>query len=146
MLTNVKPNEACALLAQIDPSSQSAGAATSGWLDMSNYHKLLALIAIGALGSSATVDAKIQQATSSAGAGAKDITSKAITQHTSGNNKQKLIQVSADDLDAANGFRYVQLSVTVGTAATLTAASVLGFFPRDSLALANNATVTEVVG
>lgn len=148
MFPNAKASEQVAVLAVISPSSQAAGAATSGWISAANFNKFLALIQTGVLGASATVDAKFQQATDSSGTSAKDITGAAITQivKASGDNVQAEINLDAQQLDVSNGFSYVQLSVTVGTAASLTAAAVLGFVPRFAPASASNATsVVQVV-
>lgn len=146
MFPNAKGSELLAVLATINPSSQGAGTANSGWISMANFHEILAVIQTGTLGASATVDAKIQQATDSSGTSAKDVTGKAITQLTSGNNKQMLINLRAQELDVANSFNYVQLSITVGTAATGTSAVVLGLNPRFATADAlNQAGVVQVV-
>lgn len=147
-ITNQKVSESLALLATINPISQGVGTAVSGWVDMSTMHRLLALIDTGVLGAAATVDAKLQQATSNAGAGAKDITAKAITQivKASGDNKQAMVNLRADELDVAGGFRYVQLSITVGTAASLVSGALFGvpaYAPADAL---NQAAVVQVVG
>src|SRR5579875_2628720 len=128
---NIRPSAVATLLDVIDPSSQAAGAATSDWIDAQNYGALLALIQIGALGASAKVDAKLQQAQDAAGTGAKDIAGKAIAQLTkagTNDNQQVAIDLFTNALDTANGYRYVQLSITVATAASLTAAVVLGFY------------------
>lgn len=78
-----------------------------------------------------TVDAKLQQATDSGGTGAKDVTGKAITQllAAGGNNRQAIIEARDTDLDVNNGFAYVRLSITVGTAASLIQALLLGTNP-----------------
>ncbi|HWU68672.1 MAG TPA: hypothetical protein VN046_07340 [Stenotrophobium sp.] len=146
---NVKATEQAAILGAIDPSSQAAGAATSGWISVANFQKLLAIVHTGVLGAGATVDAKIQQATSAAGAGAKDVAGAAITQivKATGDNKQAEINLDAQQLDVEGGFGYVQLSVTVGTAASETAALVLGFNSRFAPASDSNAaSVAEIVG
>ena len=72
------------------------------------------------------LDAKFQQAQDNIGTGAKDVTGKAIVQivKATGDNKQALINVKPEDLDTVNGFGFVRLSVTVGTAAGQTAAQV----------------------
>lgn len=145
MLTNIKGSEAFGILAAINPSAQAAGTATSGWVSAATAHKLLAIVAIGALGASATVDAKIQQATDSSGSGAKDITGAAIVQHTTGNNKQQLINVDAAQLDVEGGFSYVQLSITVATAATGTAGLLVNTAPRYEPAT-QSASVTQTIG
>jgi hypothetical protein len=113
-----------------------------------NFHSILAIINTGVLGTSATIDARLQQATDSSGTGSKDVTSRAITQivKASGDNKQALINVKPEDLDTVNGFGFVRLSVTVGTAASQTAAQVLGVNPRElPVSTANQAAVVQVV-
>ena len=57
MFTNSKASEMLAILATIDPASQSAGTATTGWVSVANHHGLLAVVQPGVLGTLATVDA-----------------------------------------------------------------------------------------
>jgi hypothetical protein len=148
MLPNNKLSEAVAQLANIAPISQGVGTAVSGWVSVKNVHEIMALISVGVFGASATVDAKIQQATSSGGAGAKDITGKAIVQMLAagGNGKIGLINLRTQELDTNNGFNFVQLSVTVGTAATLISAELMAaptrYMPASDL---NQAAVTQVI-
>ena len=144
-MQDIKGSELNGVLAAINPSAQAAGTANSGWVSVADAHRLLAIVQVGTLGSSATVDAKIQQATSSGGAGAKDISGAAITQITSGNNQQALINVGVEQLDVNGGFNYVQLSITVGTAATGTAGLLLSVHPRE-LPAAQAATVLQTIG
>lgn len=149
MTPNAKPSEHIAVLATLDPVSQGAATVTTGWVDMKNFHALLAKIGVGAMTGGSTVDAKLQQANTSGGGGAKDITGKAITQllAAGGNNRQALINLKVADLDTENGFEWVRLSVTVGTAASLLDAELLGFYPRfeDAGAAFNQAGVAQVV-
>lgn len=148
MNPNVKLSEQLAILATLDPSSQAAGTATTAWVKASDFHNLMAIIDVGVFGASATVDANLQQATSSAGAGAKAITGKAITQLLAGggNDKQATIEIRDQDLDSANGFEYVALNVIVGTAATQTAAVLIGGNPVSaSCASLNQAGVVQQV-
>lgn len=149
MFPNIKATELAAVLATINPSSQAAGALTSGWISAANFNKFLALVQTGVLGASATVDAKFQQATDSSGTGAKDITGAALTQivKASGDNVQAEINLDPQQMDVTNGFAYIQLSVTVGTAASLTSAVLLGFTSRFAPASdLNNASVKQIVG
>lgn len=146
---NIKGSELITVMGAINPASQGAGSVASGWLDAAQFQKVLALVQVGAFGASATVDAKIQQATDSSGSNAKDVTGKAITQMLAagGNNVQAEINVDMADLDVNGGFRYVQLSITVGTAATLVAGVVAGIAPRLMPASnLNNASVAQIVG
>lgn len=127
-MMNQKQTDSLALLTTVNPSSQVAGAATSAWFPVKNFHSFLALIATGVLGASATVDAKIQQAQDSTGTGAKDIAGKAITQlvKASNDNSQAMINFKATDVDTANSFTHVALVITVGTATSITAGALFG--------------------
>jgi hypothetical protein len=143
-----KGSELVGLMGDIPPQAKTVGSATSGWIDIGEAHRILALIMIGAIPSgspAATVDAKLQQATSSGGANAKDITGAAIVQHVyaSGTDKQALINVASEQLDVNGGFNYVQLSITVGGATTPIAGLVLNTTPRD-LAVPQAASVTQI--
>lgn len=147
MSNNIKATEQAAVIGTINPSSQAVGAAVTGWIAATNYQKFLALIQTGVLGAAATVDAKVQQALDAAGTGAKDIAGKAVAQivKASGDNVQAEVNLDAQDLDVEGGFGFVQLSVTVGAAASQTAAVLFGFNPRFAPP-ANAASVVQVVG
>lgn len=148
MFPNAKGSELLAVLATLDPAAQAAGTVSTGWISVVNHHGFLAVVQTGVLGTAATVDAKLQQALDATGTGAKDISGKAITQivKATGDNKQALVNVRPEDLDTVNGFGFVRLSVTVGAAASLTAAQVLGVNPRILPADAGNqAAVIQVV-
>lgn len=129
---NAKASEAIALLANYNAASVSASTVTTGWISAANHERFLAIVSAGVLGASATLDAKLQQASDSSGTGAKDITGKAITQmvKATGDNDVALINLKASELDVANGFTHFRLSMTVGTAASLLDAKVLGLVPR----------------
>lgn len=142
MYPNSRLAEQLSLLGTIDPISQAAGTVTTGWISAANFERFLAVLQTGVLGASATVDAKLQQATDSSGTSAKDVTGKAITQivKASGDGKQAEINLRVDELDMNGGFSYFRLSVTVGTAASLISASVFGGVPRNAPASSLNAT------
>jgi hypothetical protein len=150
-MLNSKVTERVALLGAINPSSQAAGALSTGWCAVANFDSLLAILQAGALGSSATMDAKLQQAQDSSGTGAKDVTGKAITQWLQAtadkSNKQALIGCRVADLDTANNFTHVRLTVTVATAASLSSAALLGVGNRRGGAATNlnAASVAQVV-
>lgn len=146
---NLPASDRAGVAAVINPQSAAAGAISTPWISMSDYWALLAIIQAGVLGASATLDAKFEQATDSSGTGAKIVTGKSITQFTkagSDDNKQALINLRQEDLDLANNFTHARLTVTVGVAASLAAAVVLGIDPRYLAASANDAaTVDEIV-
>ena len=58
MFPNAKGSEELSILATIDPVSQGAGTVTTGWVNVANYHALLAVIQTGLLGASATLDGR----------------------------------------------------------------------------------------
>ena len=146
---NQKISEALAVLATYDPASVGASTVTTGWVDASTFFYLLAILQTGVMGASGTIDAKLQQASDSSGTGAKDITGKALTQivKATGDTKQAMISIKSADLDTEGGFRWVRLSITVGTAASLLSAQLLGGVARfNSAAAYNQAGVAQIVG
>lgn len=147
MNPNLKPSEVVSVEAVLNPVSQGAATVTSGWISMAELDSIMALIQTGVLGAGATIDAKLQQATDGAGTGAKDITGKEITQlvKATNDNDQVVINCRANELDVNGGFTHVQLSITVGVAASLLSAVVLGFNARYQ-PKSHIASVVEVVG
>lgn len=148
MTPNKLLSESTSLLATLDAASVAAGTVTTGWVAAQHHLAFLAIIATGVLGAGATIDAKIEQATTVGGAGVKAVAGKAITQivKASGDNKQALVNFKAQDLDTEGGFGFVRVSVTVGTAASIVGATLLGGAPRYEPAAAfNQAAVVQVV-
>jgi hypothetical protein len=148
MFSNIKVSDNVGVLGVINPDVKTAAAYSSGYVNAGVASQFLAVIMAGTLGSSATIDAKIQQATDSGGTGVKDVTGKAITQMTQAgtdqSDTQAVIAFSAQDLDLAGGFTHVRLTVTVGTATSDMGAVLLGVGGRD-IPLADASTVGEVV-
>lgn len=144
---NILPSRKAVLLDAIDPVS-TATTVTTGWIDMKGIGSFQAIVLVGALGTNATVDAKLEQALTSGGGTPLDVPGKAITQLTkagSDDNKQAVINCRADELTVNSDYRWVRLSITVGTAASLVSGLLLGhetaFDPLD----VQNASVDEVV-
>ncbi len=108
----------------------------------------LATVITGVLGTSATVDFKLQQAKTSSGGTAKDIPGAAITQIVKATGDNKIAQINLDtaSLDSANGYGYVAMICTVGTAASLVAATLEGFDAfNDPASLLDPAAVVQTV-
>lgn len=145
----IRPSDRAAVVGVIDPDAYAAATYTTGWIDMASYNEIMAIVMAGDLGASATIDAKIEQATDGSGTGAKDVTGAAITQLTKAggdDNKQAVINLWAEDLDIDNGFTHARLSVTVGVAASDMGAVVLGLAKRFKAASSGDlATVDEIV-
>ena len=143
-----RPTDVISLLGTIDPGSKAAGTVTSDYVDMSQVSSICAILKTGLLGTAATVDAKLVQATAQAGTGKKDITGKAITQivKASGDNVQAEINCFSEELDSDNSFRWVALEVTVGAAASVIDATILGYAHRYNPASDYNiASVAEII-
>lgn len=143
----LKPSDQVTVLGAITPDAAGAGTLTTGWVKASDYHQLLAIVQAGDLGTNATLDAKLEQATDGSGTGAKDVTGSAITQLTqAGTDSDKLVLVNLHPgkLDVDNGFDYVRLSMTVATAASEIAGILLGLGQRYGVA-SHIAAVDEVV-
>lgn len=149
MLSNLNASARASVVGVIDPDAYAASTVTTGWIDMQDWFALLAIILAGDLVSTATLDAKFEQATDSSGTGAKDVSGSAITQLTqagSDSNKQVLVNLNTGDLDFNNGFRFVRLSLTLGTAGGDVGAVVVGLDRRYGAATDGDAaTVDEVV-
>ena len=146
---NILPSDRVAILAAISPVSQAAGAVSTGWISMQNWRSVMAIVQAGVLGAAATLDARLEQATSAAGAGAKDIAGKLVTQLTQAgadSNKQAIVNLRQVELDFANGYSHVRLTLTVGTQASLVSAVLLGLDARYNPASDSDAaTVDEIV-
>jgi hypothetical protein len=155
MNPNIKPSNRGVLVGVIDPDAYSPATLTTGWISLATFGAILAVIAWGDLGTAASINAKLQQASDSSGTGVKDVTGKAITECDGTDspiphNKQALINCRADELDVNNSFTHVRLSITVAdqtspnTAASDVAGFVLGFDARYQPAT-DATSVVEVV-
>lgn len=140
-----KPSDRAAVLGVINPQSATTAKSTS-WVLVSAYGALLAKIFVGTIASTGTVDAKIEQATTSGGGSAKDLSGAAITQLTQAgtdSDKQAMINVNVAEMDGANGFVYARLTITPATAAALICGELEGWDPN--FPVSHAATVDEVV-
>lgn len=125
------PTDRAAVLGAIDPDAYSNAAYETAWIDVEAFGRVMALIMVGTLGSSATVDAKFQYNSIASDSGAADFSGAAITQLTQAgtdSDKQAIINLNVDNLP--EGAKFVKLVVTVGVAASDMGAVVLGFDPR----------------
>lgn len=148
MNQNLKPSSIAPILGVINPASYAAGTQATSWLSMKDIGSIEAIVMAGALGTNATLDFKLQQATDSSGTSAKDITGKAITQLTQAgtdSNKQAVINCFPEDLDVNNSFTHVRALMTVATAASVAGALIKGYNARYE-PLDDATTVDEIVG
>ena len=125
-------SEANEVLAHIPADSETV-AVTSGWVLMENQHRALALISVGDMVATATLNATLTQASDAVGTGAKAITGKAITQLTQAGgdgNQVVMIELRSEELDVSGGFEYILLTITPAVAAVEFSAFLLGTEPR----------------
>lgn len=86
--------------------------ASGSFIDMSGYDSIVFLIAIGAL-DTATTFTVYQDTSATATAGIKTLTtSKAQTIGATDDNNYATIEVRADEMDRAGGYRYLTLKAT----------------------------------
>jgi hypothetical protein len=107
---------------QLFPALRGIGVYNTVWLRMNNHQRAVFLLDVGAMGAFSTLDMTIQQATNTAGAGAKAIAGKAITQLTQvggDENEQIVIELRTAELDVDGGFDTIRAQVTVAGAQVL---------------------------
>ena len=116
------------IVGSIPPQSAGAGTYTSAWIPMATLGKAFAVINIGAITGSGTVNAKFEQATAVGGTGAKDIAGTSMTAivGSANSNAQVTIEVRPAQLDVVNNFSHVRLSITTAVAASILGAVVHG--------------------
>lgn len=140
------------------PVDLSTAGATGDWFDMSNYRgcNVVVVTAIGTAGDDVTID--MEQATSAAGAGNKDLNFTVVytktgataltgvaqwtkntqaaddewTDATGAENQQMIgLYISAEDLDTSNGYTHIRVAADdVGTNAQLGFGIYIGTDPR----------------
>ena len=149
-MQSLLPSQRVAVVGTVDPDANTAAAHASDWVSMGDFDSIMAIILLGILGTSATIDAKMEQATDASGTGKKDITGKSITQlvKATDDDKQAIINVRAAELDVDGGFSFVRCELTVGTATSDSGVVLLGLDARYGPADADGkdlASVAEIV-
>lgn len=145
---NKLPTEVAAVVGVIDPDAYSANTYTTDYIAMKHFRRFMAVIAVGDMGTAATLNAKLVAYSDGSGGGSADVTGSAITALTqagSDSNKQVVINLNTDSLAGA-GKTHFRLSVTTAVEAVDFGAVVLAFDPRHAPASAADlATVDEIV-
>lgn len=140
--------EDVAVLATIDPDAYGTGDQTTDVIDMRYWREVAFIVMAGTLGSSATVDFVVAGSAAVGMTSSATITGKSITQLTEAgtdSDKQAIVRVTSEEV-AAQGFRYIQGTMTVGTATSDAGAVVIGWHARYNPANAFDlASVDEIV-
>ena len=146
MNTNLPASDKVAVLGAAGPAVGTA-ALTTAWVPVKDFYQMMAVILCGALGASATLDAKLEQAKDASGTDAADVEGKSIAQLTkagSDDDKQAVINFRPEDL--SEGFTHVRLRVAPAVANSGAAGVLLGLEPRYSPASGFDAdSVAEIV-
>jgi hypothetical protein len=124
---NNLPSELIAVAALNVPGAKVAGASYSACVDASRYESLMAIIATGTLGASATLDAKLQQCDDSTGTNPTDVTGAALTQIVKASGDSKTAVINLSTASKALTKRWVRLAITIGTATSDAGGLLLGF-------------------
>ena len=105
-----------------------AGGESTEWVSYQNYHRGVVMIVTGAM--TGTLDVALWQATNAAGAGAKVIAAKAITQLAGTDDQSEcIIEFQTEELDVDGGFDFVRAQ-SVNGAANDYGILVFGVIPR----------------
>jgi hypothetical protein len=146
MNLNLLPSDVAPLMAVIDPDATAAGTASTDWVSLADFVSIMAIALAGTLGTSATFDAKIEEAQDSSGTGAQDLSGKAAAQLTQAGTDQsdKQIIFNVRENDLSEGFTHVRLTLTVGTATSDACGLILGFGAKQEPAT-DAASVAEIV-
>lgn len=146
---NLLASQRSAVVATIDPDAYTAADYSSDFVDMRAFGAIQAIVMAGALGTNATLSARLEESPYNNGSNLSNITGKAITpllENGTDSDKQAIINCRADELDVNNGSRYVRLTMTVATATSDAGAIVMGHDARQGPASDNDlASVDEIV-
>lgn len=99
--------------------SLTTAGATGAAIDMSIFERCMFVLDVGALGSSGTVDFKLQ-CSANGTSGWTDLAGKSITQITTNGNKDVKVGVTSEDLAISSlaNARYVRWNCAIGVAAS----------------------------
>lgn len=142
-----KLSQVAGVVSTIDAAAQTIGTYTGDAIDMSKFDRVLFILDVGTMLSSATLDLTIGASTTSGGVYA-DLSGKAITQLTAAGSdwyKQAIIEVTTMDVKAA-GKRWIKPTL-IALGSTSDAAVIgVGYRPRYGPITDNDlSSVDEVV-
>ena len=121
----------------VDPASRSAGAVNGEGFDSKGYDGVCAIVDVGAIAGSTTLDVKLQD--SDDNTTFADITGASITQLAAQSTEQPTIDVRLGG--PANKARYIRAVLTVGGASTAVAGVTLAFYHGNGPVTNNPASV-----
>jgi len=103
------------VLDRIPPSNVHAGGVSTVWMCVKDYHRVFVFLGCGNMAN--PLDLAVWQATNAAGAGAKIVTGKTITQLTGADDNEMVgIELRTEELDVNGGFDYIRVQTLNGGA------------------------------
>ncbi len=124
--------DAEAVVDQIIPASNAAGALLTGAIDLSKYRRFVFIIPVGVIGSN-TVDFAVQWSATSAGTYAT-LTGTSIAQVKTANSngsKVQVVEVSTEQIiNQQSGATFIKGLLTTGTSNVIACVVVIGLEPR----------------
>jgi hypothetical protein len=114
---NLRGSEICAVVATLDPVTMANVEKTTDWVDVGSFESVMFILLTGDMASE-TIDFKLEQATSSGGAGKKDlvVATQLAASAAANDGGQIILETRAEELDQANGYRFVRASGVTGGA------------------------------
>jgi hypothetical protein len=114
---NLRGSEICAVVATLDPVTMANVEKTTDWVDVGSFESVMFILLTGDMASE-TIDFKLEQATSSGGAGKKDlvVATQLAASAAANDGAQVILETRAEELDQANGYRFVRASGVTGGA------------------------------
>jgi hypothetical protein len=116
----------------VPPASSSAARTSAAYVDMRTFEAALLNLIVGAIGAGGTLTAQLVQATSSGGAGSKNLGSVTFTTITDAggstagvSNSLYGIEFRTGQMDLANGFYFVGVTITAAVAASISGAELI---------------------
>ncbi len=144
MSFNYLGSESAAVVAVIDPDETAASTVNSDGVDMSLYDNVSFILCAGTLGSSATLDMAVKSGSDNSTFGTTVKSSTQLTKAGSDDDKQAIVNISAQDL--TEGDRYVRAEVTVAVATSDVGMVAIGFNPKHAPASDNDlSSVDEIL-
>lgn len=115
-----KLTEALALDCIVAPQDVGTADLTGAWIDVTHAGRFAVLAKAGAVTAAKTLTVQLRQATSAAGAGAKDLGAPVVVAGAGGNAPADVVVEKKDtDLDGAGGFGFVTAVLRVNEAGKL---------------------------
>jgi hypothetical protein len=148
-MVNQNLSEAVAVPDHLTPAAaRAAGTYATGWIDASRFQRLVALLQVGTLAGSASINMRWQAATASDGTGSADINSTSCITATLGsasNDKIQPLELRLDQNPSTN--RFVRAYVSAATSTWLGGVVVIGntAIHEPASGYNNSAVVTPVV-